>query len=171
MYAKIGNYVLELDEEDKHFLDEFPWTYEVQKHNCVYFLCRYEQASGIKITIKLHRLINGATIIKDGYVFNNALSVDHKNRNTLDNRRENLRFCTKSQNAMNSKKRVGNTSGHKGVSWEKNRQKWKAYLNLQGKQIHLGYFDSKQEAVIARLKGAQEIFGEFFAEEVERLKE
>ena len=68
-----------------------------------------------------------------------GMEIDHINRDKLDNRRENLRFVTKSQNSHNRK--IG-----KGIWWEKDRQKWRAEIINQGKKIYLGIFKTEQEA-------------------------
>lgn len=91
----------------------------------------------------MHRLIMGCEI-GDGRL------VDHINRNTLDNRTENLRFATKAQNATNAAKRRGNTtSAYKGVSWNKRRSKWVAYINIDGRRQPLGYFTDELSAARA----------------------
>jgi hypothetical protein len=167
MIRRIGGYNFTIDDTNSSLIDAYGWTIEKQPHNCIYLLYRYMQSNGVNITIKFHRLISGATTIKDGLVYNLPVIVDHKDRNTLNNIVDNLRFSTKSQNAMNSKIPTDNTSGHKGVSWKPDRQKWKAYLTLDGKQFHLGYFNRIEDAIEARIKGARDIFGEFFAENIE----
>jgi hypothetical protein len=167
MMRQIGEYNFIMDDINEKIIDEYGWTIEKQPHNCIYLLYHYKQSNGVFITIKFHRLISGATTIKDGLVYNLPVIVDHKDRNTLNNVVSNLRFSTKSQNAMNSKVPTDNTSGYKGVSWKLDKKKWKAYLTLNGKQFHLGYFDKIEDAIEARIKGARSIFGEFFAEEIE----
>lgn len=72
--------------------------------------------------------------------------VDHINGNGLDNRIENLRACTKSQNMMNMATPKHNTSGFKGVGWSKQMNKWRAHISLDGKLMHLGYFDDIEAA-------------------------
>lgn len=158
---------LYLDEESSFLLTAYDWYLEQQPNGHIYFMSTYVQQDGTPIRIKLHRLIAGATCIKDGIVYNSKYSVDHKNRDTLDNTKDNLRLCTKSQNAMNSKIPSDNTSGYKGVSWKKDKRKWKAYLTVNKKQIHLGYFSAIEDAAKARINGARLAFGEFFAESVE----
>jgi hypothetical protein len=102
--------------------------------------------------VSLHRLITKAT--KDEV-------VDHINHNKLDNRDENLRKCTQSENMRNQGVRTNNTSGVTGVTWDKSRSKWEAYVRINGKTIHLGRFSSKEDAVAARKKAEEEYFGEF----------
>jgi HNH endonuclease len=88
--------------------------------------------------------------------------VDHKDRNGLDNRRENLRPATKSQNAANQRKKSnGITSQFRGVSWDKNRHKFKAEIQANHKQIYLGRFASETEAAFAFNEAARLHCGEF----------
>jgi hypothetical protein len=88
--------------------------------------------------------------------------VDHINRNGLDNRRENLRLATNSQNIMNSvRKQKVSKSGYKGVYYKPERNKYKATITVKKKHIHLGYFDTKEEAYEAYCKAADELHGEF----------
>ncbi len=72
--------------------------------------------------------------------------IDHIDNNKLNNKIENLRVCTHLENHHNTKKRVTNTSGYKGVCWVKDKQKFKARIRVDGKVIHLGYFDDPEEA-------------------------
>lgn len=89
-------------------------------------------------SIYLHRLILN--------VNDSKILVDHLNMDVLDNRKVNLRLATRSTNAMNRNKQSNNTSGFKGVSWDKSRNKWESYINYNRKKIHLGRFDNKKEA-------------------------
>jgi hypothetical protein len=77
--------------------------------------------------------------------------VDHRNGNTLDNRRENLREATTSVNAINRRIRCDNTSGYVGV--KKNGNGWCASVSVGGRRISLGTFSLKEDAVFARLAG------------------
>lgn len=90
-----------------------------------------------------------------------GMEVDHINGNGLDNRRENLRLCTRAQNRMNSVKRIGKSSTFNGVYWHKNCRKWRASLKLDGKEIHIGYFNTELDAAEAYDEKAFELFGEF----------
>lgn len=90
------------------------------------------------------------------------IGVDHINRNPLDNRRSNLRSANKSQNGANVGLRKDSTSGFKGVSFDKLKNKWKAYINIgeYGRQS-LGYFTDKIDAAKAYNEAAIKYFGEF----------
>lgn len=81
--------------------------------------------------------------------------VDHINHDTLDNRRQNLRVCTSSQNQMNR------PTPSKGYMWSKKLGKWRSYIQYQRKSIHIGYFSSEVEAAAARAKFEKELFKEF----------
>lgn len=89
------------------------------------------------------------------------LKIDHVNRNQLDDRIENLRICTQAQNMQNSEKRRDNASGFKGVSWMERYGKFRAYIRANGRQLHLGVFDSPTEAHAAYVAAAKKHFGEF----------
>lgn len=91
--------------------------------------------------------------------------VDHINGNRLDNRIDNLRLATYSQNSANAKRHSRNTSGLKGASRVKKNGKWtgrwQASITYQRRQINLGYFDTKEEAHAAYLEAARSLQGEF----------
>jgi hypothetical protein len=71
---------------------------------------------------------------------------DHINRVRLDNRRQNLRPLPKGGNGQNQPSERGSSSQYRGVSWDKRLHKWKSYVRVEGKLLHLGFFDSEQEA-------------------------
>ena len=75
--------------------------------------------------------------------------VDHINGNKSDNRIENLRAATRSENYWNAKTRADNTSGIKGIHWESQRNKWRASCNKHGKRYDAGFFDDIEEAKTA----------------------
>ena len=87
--------------------------------------------------------------------------VDHIDGNTLNNRKDNLRAATNSTNQANAKVRHDNTSGVKGVSWHKAKNKWRATITVDGKAKHLGLFESFEEAKYVRERAAEQAFGDY----------
>lgn len=87
--------------------------------------------------------------------------VDHINRNSRDNRKENLRFCIHRENIINSKLRKNNTMGFIGVYFYKN--KFRPQITFKGKTIHFKGFDNIEDALICRLQAELEYFGAEFA--------
>ena len=83
--------------------------------------------------------------------------IDHINGDKSDNRIANLRLATRAQNMQNVAKHAHNKSGAKGVSWSAQRNKWRAYIFVNYKQLHLGLFNTFGGAVRAR-KTAERIY-------------
>ena len=89
--------------------------------------------------------------------------VDHKDRNGLNNQRNNIRPCTHGQNQCNSDIRVDNTSGHRGLTWIERYGWWQVYIGVGGKYKYLGVYKDKKDAALAYNKAALEYHGEFAA--------
>jgi len=87
--------------------------------------------------------------------------IDHKNGNRDDNRIENLRLCTNSENLQNQRTDKNNSSGIKGVTWSNGRQKWVAQIRRNGRGRTIGFFDNKEDAAKAYSDAALKEFGEF----------
>ena len=85
--------------------------------------------------------------------------IDHKNGDIADNRFNNLRLSSISQNAGNMKRRADNMTGLKGV--ERKRKKFAARIRHEGERHNLGVFDTPEEAHAAYFEAAQRLFGEF----------
>lgn len=116
------------------------------------YASRSERIGKKIIVIRMHRVIDGTTP---------GLETDHRNGNGLDNRRENLRAATKTQQRHNQRIAINNVSGVKGVGFHKARKKWHAYISVGNKQRHVGIFATLEEAKIAREKAVMELHGEF----------
>jgi len=93
-------------------------------------------------TQKIHRLLANAFLENP----DNLSDIDHINQVKDDNRIENLRWCSRSNNNRNKKKKEGLTSKYIGVYWDNTYNKWKANISLNRKIIHLGYFETEKEA-------------------------
>lgn len=87
--------------------------------------------------------------------------LDHANRDTLDNRLANLREATRGQNNANAPASRANKIGLRGVFYQKHAGRWRAQIKCDGRTIHLGYFDTPEQAHAAYQKAARKIYGEF----------
>lgn len=87
--------------------------------------------------------------------------VDHINRNTLDNRKENLRLSDYTHNLINQKRRKDNTSGYTGVYYNKLTNKWFANIHKYKRLIYLGTYSKKSEAIKARKLAEEKYFGNY----------
>ena len=84
--------------------------------------------------------------------------VDHINGNTLDNRLENLQICSICENNRKQQKRPDNKSGVVGVHWYTRTNKWMAFIKINGKRKHLGYFENFEDAVKSRKDAEEKYF-------------
>lgn len=108
-------------------------------------------------TTYLHRVILARKLERDELLPHEQ--VDHINRNGLDNRRENLRLVTPSENQHNKGKYKNNTSGYKGVF--KSGKRWGARIKINRKYIYLGYFDTPELAYETYCEATKKYHGEF----------
>jgi hypothetical protein len=114
----------------------------------------------IQINKKQYRLHRLVWIYHNGDIPNEMI-VDHIDGDTKNNRIENLRLATHSENLRNSKIRSTNTSGIKGVQWYKSRNKWRAQIRVDNKEKFLGYFDTIEEAETVAIAARNNIHGDF----------
>lgn len=114
---------------------------------------RYVTLQGV--TMLAHRVIMAMHLGR----LESSVEVDHINGNRLDNRLENLRVVTHSINGKNAKRNSRNTSGHVGVYWRSDTNRWAAYGTFNGKTKALGSFPNKSLAISARLKWEKEVGG------------
>jgi hypothetical protein len=138
-----------VDAADYEWLNQWPWYADWGGRKKNFYVQRFQ---GRKV-IRMHRFILGCK--------KRSEHGDHINGNTLDNRRANLRKCTVTQNNRNMRLPQHNTSGFKGVSWEKRRGQWETYITIKNKKKHLGYFSSREDGARAYDKAAKKHFGKF----------
>jgi hypothetical protein len=148
---KIKGYEILVDDDDyQSIMDNMKWTPSNNGKGKIYFY-KIKQKNNKQTSISLHRFILKATA---GQV------VDHINGNTFDNRKCNLRFCTRQQNNFNMHLRKDNKLGLKGVSrYYKNR--FSARIYIGGEKIKLGIFDSPEEAYMAYCEASKKYHGDF----------
>ncbi len=136
-----------VDDEDFERCSQFRWY--LNSHG---YVMREIRRSGARTIQYLSRFVMNAPV---------GVLVDHKEGDLLDNRKSQLRFCTKSQNMCNRGKNKNNTSGHKGVTWDKSRSKWRAQIEVNGKGISLGYFTDVTSASASYAEASLRYHGEF----------
>lgn len=137
--------VVQIDEIDFPAISQRRWrTFRSTKGNRLYAMTGHQTL--------MHRMLLSA---------GKGFSVDHKNLNGLDNRRENLRLATSSQQHANIEKQLNNTTGFKGVFFCKRDRIIYAKIAVQGKQIRLGTFRDVVSAAKAYDAAALNHFGEF----------
>lgn len=142
-----------VDNQDFVKHNMFKWRSSKQGRTKGYFIASREiKENGKSVQLKLHRVIVGA---KKGQY------VDHINQDSLDNRRENLRICTNSENLRNRGKQSNNTSGFKGVSWNKNANKFSVRISVNGNDRFYGYFSDAKKAARVYNSLAKKLHGEF----------
>ena len=115
----------------------------------------------ISIDRKLYYRSNLVWIYHDKEPLNDDNEVDHKNNNMLDDRIENLRISTRSQNCANKKIKSTNTTGYKNVRLRKDNGKYTSSICVDGDSRYLGQFDTAIEAHQAYTQAANELYGEF----------
>lgn len=142
-----------VDEEDSEELNKYRWQAKWKRKYDTYYAVRKTPERKGK-SICMHRVILGLSP-GDGKL------SDHSNRNTLDNRRSNLRIATPVQNMWNRSIARTNTSGFKGVHWHIRANKWISSCRVKGKIKQIGKFDSKEDAAQAYILEAYLHFGEF----------
>jgi hypothetical protein len=136
-----------VDDEDYEWLSHFRWSYMTKG-----YAARTKTRNGTHSVLYMHRVI----MLPDP-----DQQIDHINRDTLDNRRRNLRVCTNRQNIAAGIFPPGQYSRHRGVTWDKSRRMWSAQVKHRPQQLALGRFDNEVDAALAYDIKAIELFGEF----------
>lgn len=132
-----------IDLEDVEYVEKYSWCIRSRK-----YVGRLEN----KRNFLLHRALIDCPDDK---------IVDHINKNPLDNRKKNLRICDYQKNFFNSKRKSSNVSGFTGVGFDRKSNKWRAKITKNGKNINLGFYSDKEDAIKARLEGEKKYFKEF----------
>lgn len=140
-------YVTLVDDDDYEWLSRFNWHVEIMRGR------PYARTSGGEASgMCMQRFIMGDP---------QGFEVDHRNNNSLDNRRGNLRLATASQNRANHKLYRNNSTGFHGVHRRKVNGSFMAYINCGGRRRYLGRFANAETAAKAHDEAAHEAFGEF----------
>ncbi len=134
-----------VDNEDFEKLSKFKWS--AWRNKKTFYAARKIRKAGQQFSILMHRLIMDAPA---------DMQVDHINGDGLDNRRANLRLVTPRKNTINRSLRSTNKTGYPGVYLDERTNTYTARISL-----HIGVFDSFDEAVEARKKAEDEYYGEF----------
>ena len=139
-----------VDDEDFEYLNQFKWHIYKQNRNNFYARTVIYQNKK-RIGIVMHRLL----LKCEGKI------IDHISGDGLDNRKSNIRCCTKSENPINRRININNHSGYKGVSWFKVVKKWRAQIQYKKIVYHLGTYEKRIDAASAYNKAAIKFHGEF----------
>ena len=154
-YEKHGVYTLIFDTKGNYTIVDTRLLSELKK----YYWFKDNYGYFVSVTGK-----HGKSIRLHNFVFGNipdGFEVDHKNRKKYDNRRCNLRQATRAENNTNHGLNKANTSGYVGVSYVKQRNKYRAYITVNNKQISLGLHNTPDEAYQVRIEAERKYFGEF----------
>lgn len=148
MTISIKGYEVIIDDDDYEKISRYSWS--IYGAGKPYFAAYSHVENGKNIKIILHRIILGKS---------NGMIIDHINGNTLDNRKCNLRFCTKTENSRNRKRNL--KSKYKGICFHESTGKWEARIKVNKKSIYLGIYNSPEDAHIAYCKAAKKYHGDF----------
>lgn len=135
-----------VDEELHPDLDQYNWFFSGR------YAVRWSEVNGKKVKLWMHR-----EILSTPY----GMNSDHRDRNTLDNRRINLRICSHAQNMSNRGAHKTNKLGLKGVCLDRDRMKYTAQIQVNKKNIHLGSFSTPEAAYATYCEAAKRFHGEF----------
>lgn len=150
----VGGHEAIVDAEDYERVNSKRWWLKKSGSGRSNYAYNVQVKNGKQIRTSMHRFILEIPFVR-GFV------IDHKNGNGLDNRKKNLRICTLSENAMNSRTPKNNSTGHKGVSFNKNTNKYQVHISFKNKQIFIGQFSNKIYASIAYNTAARIFHGKF----------
>jgi hypothetical protein len=139
-----------IDVADVSLVDCYNWRSLLT--GATVYAFRSDYSGNKKRSVSVHRTIMGEP---------DVLHVDHRDGDGLNNRRDNLRLATRSQNMHNRRVNRNSKSGFKGVFWHKAGKKWMAQIKINGEPIYLGLFASPEEAHAAYRRASEQYHGEF----------
>ncbi|MGF6837048.1 hypothetical protein QF001_000915 [Paraburkholderia youngii] len=146
----VSGYIVHVDEEDAHLFDEHNWFASKTGHS-IYFQAKVRIGGKLR-NVSLHRMIMNAP---------KGAIVDHRDCDTLNCRRGNLRIVGRAANSQNTPKHIIKTSRFKGVHWVARLSLWRATIAPKRCPIFLGYFKSEAAAAFAYDRASMEHFGEY----------
>lgn len=141
-----------IDAADINIIEQYNWKAVLLGRGKPYAMTWLPRVDGERKGILLHRLLLDAPADRQ---------VDHVDGNGLNCRRANIRIATHAQNQWNVGITARNSSGFKGVKATRSGLRWRAQISFEGRQIHIGYFQSPEEAHAAYVREAARLHGEF----------
>jgi len=141
-------FVAIIDASDVPIVSGWNWSVLISKRRRAVYAGRVHDRK----TILMHRALIGAE---------RGEEIDHRDGDGLNNRRNNLRRCTRGQNTCNAPTRSDNRAGLKGASFDSRSGKWRVEISIDGRKKHLGLFATAEEAHARYATAAAEIYGEF----------
>lgn len=137
-----------VDDADYDWLMQWKWHAQHNGHN--WYAARNQGKRPFRTIVQMHSVIAATP---------KGFDTDHIDGNGLNNQRDNLRVCTHAENRRNQGKQENNTSGYKGVVWDKG--KWRAEITVNRRKIRLGIFGDPEMAARAYDKAAKQYHGTF----------
>lgn len=150
--GRLGTVMVLFDECDREAVEMHTWYAEWRERPKTFYI-RATVLSGKKArNISMHRYLLGLAV-------GDKIIVDHRNQNGADNRRENLRRCSREQNQANTRIRSDNSTGYKGV--QVHGRKYQACIRINGRKVYLGIFASPELAAQCYSEALLAHHGEF----------
>lgn len=146
----VDKQIVQIDDEDFDLVSKYKWR--LSKGKYTYYVITHNKVDNKDTTLYLHRLVFGNS---------DKNSIDHIDGNGLNNQKNNLRICTYTQNNRNRNSCINSSSKYKGVSWYKKSCKWRASIQVNKKMIHIGYYNSEEDAAEMYNLHAIKYFKEF----------
>ena len=140
-----GGFVSLVDDEDYERVSKHNWFYQISK-------CKTRVYAFSNIDKKIVSLQNFILGRRDGFM------IDHKTGNGLDNRKENLRYLTRSENTINARVKTNNKSGYTGVLFVERLKKYEVSIKVNRKNIRIGYYEKFEDAKMARIEAEEKYF-------------